>query len=360
MGNYPKDPAIERVGASPASDEKRRIERWQAFYCPPIEKSADVTYSLEPSFQVKKAALASIEKAPSNDTDLFSTKTVKKSILPKLESKSKEPYKTQKNRALGYEIAQAIGRNETMLQDISETLINNISTQNQAILKLSKEDEEHLNKLLKELSKKENVDIVKSLLNITVASAAIVVGGLLLAPEALAAATATGTAYYAGYGIILIGSGITNLIANELLPRIGGYEKIASFFTKDETKKQNLADNIQTATSITSTILSVASAIASGPIIGSVLGWAEGLKIVNTATNLATATTSFVKHKNDYTYKNLQSEQTNIDGKLSLERFKLDKDYASLQSAADIEVAFNKISFNIFQTLQKMAENNLN
>ena len=355
MGNYPKDQAIERVGASPASDEKRRIERWQAFYCPPIEKSADVTYSLNPSFQVKKAALTSIEKTPSNDTNLFSTKSAEKSILPKLEPKSKEPYKTQKNRALGYEIAQAIGRNETILQDISETLINNISLQNQAILKLSKEDEEHLHELLKELSKKENVDIVKSLLNITVESTAIVVGALII-PEALA----TTGVVAAGYGVILIGSGITNLIANELLPRIGGYEKIASFFTKDETKKQNLADNIQTATSITSTILSVASAIASGPIIGPVLGWAEGLKIVNTATNLATATTSFVKHKNDYTYKNLQSEQTNIDGKLNLERFKLDKDYASLQSAADVEVAFNKISFNIFQTLQKMAENNLN
>ena len=355
MGNYSKDQAIERVGETPASDEKRRIERWQAFYYPPIEKSADVTYSLNPSFQVKKATLTSIEKTPSNDTNLFPTKSAEKSILPKLEPKSKEPYKTQKNRALGYEIAQAIGRNETILQDISETLINNISLQNQAILKLSKEDEEHLNELLKELSKKENVDIVKSLLNITVASTAIVVGALII-PEALA----TTGVVAAGYGVILIGSGITNLIANELLPRIGGYEKIASFFTKDETKKQNLADNIQTATSITSTILSVASAIASGPIIGSVLGWAEGLKIVNTATNLATATTSFVKHKNDYTYKNLQSEQTNIDGKLSLERFKLDKDYASLQSAADIEVAFNKISFNIFQTLQKMAENNLN
>ena len=355
MGNYSKDQAIERVGESPASDEKRRIERWQAFYCPPIEKSADVTYSLNPSFQVKKATLTSIEKTPSNDTNLFSTKSAEKSILPKLEPKSKEPYKTHKNRALGYEIAQAIGRNETILQDISETLINNISLQNQAILKLSKEDEEHLNELLKELSKKENVDIVKSLLNITVASTAIVVGALII-PEALA----TTGVVAAGYGVILIGSGITNLIANELLPRIGGYEKIASFFTKDETKKQNLADNIQTATSITSTILSVASAIASGPIIGSVLGWAHGLKIVNTATNLATATTSFVKHKNDYTYKNLQSEQTNIDGKLNLERFKLDKDYASLQSAADVEVAFNKISFNIFQTLQKMAENNLN
>ncbi|HEU64970.1 MAG TPA: hypothetical protein ENH96_06275 [Chlamydiae bacterium] len=355
MGNYSKDQAIERVGETPASDEKRRIERWQAFYYPPIEKSADVTYSLNPSFQVKKATLTSIEKTPSNDTNLFSTKSAEKSILPKLEPKSKEPYKTQKNRALGYEIAQAIGRNETILQDISETLINNISLQNQAILKLSKEDEEHLNELLKELSKKENVDIVKSLLNITVASTAIVVGALII-PEALA----TTGVVAAGYGVILIGSGITNLIANELLPRIGGYEKIASFFTKDEIKKQNLADNIQTATSITSTILSVASAIASGPIIGSVLGWAEGLKIVNTATNLATATTSFVKHKNDYTYKNLQSEQTNIDGKLNLERFKLDKDYASLQSAADVEVAFNKISFNIFQTLQKMAENNLN
>ncbi|NGX41289.1 MAG: hypothetical protein KR126chlam4_01128 [Candidatus Anoxychlamydiales bacterium] len=355
MGNYSKDQAIERVGETPASDEKRRIERWQAFYYPPIEKSADVTYSLNPSFQVKKATLTSIEKTPSNDTNLFPTKSAEKSILPKLEPKSKEPYKTQKNRALGYEIAQAIGRNETILQDISETLINNISLQNQAILKLSKEDEEHLNELLKELSKKENVDIVKSLLNITVASTAIVVGALII-PEALA----TTGVVAAGYGVILIGSGITNLIANELLPRIGGYEKIASFFTKDETKKQNLADNIQTATSITSTILSVASAIASGPIIGSVLGWAEGLKIVNTATNLATATTSFVKHKNDYTYKNLQSEQTNIDGKLNLERFKLDKDYASLQSAADVEVAFNKISFNIFQTLQKMAENNLN
>ncbi|KKM20102.1 hypothetical protein LCGC14_1648900, partial [marine sediment metagenome] len=339
MGNYSKDQAIERVGETPASDEKRRIERWQAFYYPPIEKSADVTYSLNPSFQVKKATLTSIEKTPSNDTNLFSTKSAEKSILPKLEPKSKEPYKTQKNRALGYEIAQAIGRNETILQDISETLINNISLQNQAILKLSKEDEEHLNELLKELSKKENVDIVKSLLNITVASTAIVVGALII-PEALA----TTGVVAAGYGVILIGSGITNLIANELLPRIGGYEKIASFFTKDEIKKQNLADNIQTATSITSTILSVASAIASGPIIGSVLGWAEGLKIVNTATNLATATTSFVKHKNDYTYKNLQSEQTNIDGKLNLERFKLDKDYASLQSAADVEVAFNKIS----------------
>jgi hypothetical protein len=338
----------DNVFAVDSLEEIERSKRIQAAYNAEAVRS-DPTYSTK--FRLNQINNTTLSSAPKQESTLVSSR-------PKIP----ELNQSKHTKALGVEISAAIQRNEKILEGITNILIRNIDARNQIILKLSKEDENQLNELLDQLSKKENASTVKNLLNIVSSSAAIIVGGLLIAPDTIRALTETAAKaalYSSVSGIwpcLLIATGVSNILVNEILPRVGGYEEIASFFTSSDADKKKLADNIQITTSIANTIMGVVSSIAVSPLIGAVLEWSQGLKLVNTTLELSKGVASFTSDYSEYQFNNLQSKQTQIDGKMTLEQSKLDKDFEFLNSANDLQQSFNKISFNIFETLRKMQE----
>lgn len=335
-------------------EEKERSKRTQIPYLAETLKLDPIDYSA--NFQLKRAYTTTLATTATQQSEI-KIPSSSRPTLPLLKQ-------TKQSTALGIEIAKAIQRNEKILQNMVEILIKNIHVHNETIIKLSKEDEEKLNKLLEQLSKTENVDTVKRLLNIVTSATAITIGSLLLAPETITAitATATGSVLYSSvssiWAYLMIGSGVSNIITNEILPRLGGFEKLAGFFTSSDANKKNLADNIQITASLTTSIMGIISSVATSPLIGAVLDWNKGLKILNTTLELSTGTTNFIYDINEYSLNRLQAAQTKIDGKLSKEQTKLDNAFTKLHSAADIQQTFNKTAFQIFETLKKIQENN--
>jgi hypothetical protein len=339
-------------------DEKEKAKRVQLPYEPLIERS-DIEYWAEPSFKLKSATTSTIQKAPIPEstkalTHATDTNKIDLPNLKKDQTNAAADPSIDSTTALGYEIVRAIQDNEEIVRGISDILMNNIKGKNKLIVELSKEEQEKLNELLKQLYKKENVDTVKSILNVLTASSAIVAGSVILAPAA-GATVATGTTLW---GVLLIASGVTNLISNEVLPRIDGHKKLAGFFTSDENKKQDLADNIQTATSITSTILSIISAIATSPkILGSVLEWGEkATQAFDIGLGLASGGANLVKDIGDHQFKNVQAEQTIAENKLKQEKTDLENAHSSMKSALDVQKAFNDISAKLVDALSEMSQ----
>ncbi len=330
-------------------EEKQKTEKLQLAY-------NDIFLNVQDSKNVQNSNLkpnlttSTIKQAPLIPKQIPAS-SAHKIVLPKLNEKPIADEST--NLALGYEIAKAIERNEDIIKNISDILLNNIKNKNKLILELAEEEQDKLNELIKQLSKKENANTVKSILNVLTASTAIVIGSAVLAPEILAFGTAASTTIW---GTLLITSGITNLIANEVLPRIGGFEKIASFFTTDENKKQDLADNIQTVSSISSTILSIASAIATSPILASALKWQEAITILDIGLGLGNAATNLVKDIGENQYKNAQAEQTQISDRLRQEKNNLENAHSTMQSALDIQRAFNIASAYVIDTFNEVAQ----
>ncbi len=332
-------------------DEIERSKRAQAPYIAEALRFDPIYYST--NFRLNQLHQTTLQTAAKQETKSISSRPQ----LPQLSH-------TKQTKALAVELAQAIQRNEKILEGIVQILVKNIHAHNEVIVKLSKEDEKHLNELLEELSKKENANTIKSLLNIVTSSTAITIGATLLAPESIAAITATaaGAALYSSissvWAYLLIVTGISNIVTNEILPKIGGYEKMAGFFTSSDADRKKLAENIQITTSFTNTIMGVVSSIATSPLIGAVFQWSHGLKLLNTTLELSTGAVNFASDLNEHSFNNLQARQTQLDGKLNLEQSNLDKDFGQLHSAADLEQSFNKISFNIFETLRKIQEQN--
>lgn len=336
--------------------------------------SVDRRNDIERSKWVQAAYLAEPTKIDPIYTSKINLNKLSQTTLenaPKVEvtadySRPQIPEKLTKNpqKALGMEIALAIQRNEKLLRGMVDVLIKNIDTHNQMILKLNQEDEKVLNDLIDKLSKKENANTVKSILNVVAASTAITVGAILLAPETAIAlsATAAGAALYTSassiWACLLIASGVSNIAINEVMPRVGAFEKIASYFTSSNEDKKKLADNIQITASVANSIMGVISSIATAPIIGSVLNLGNGLKLFNTTVEVANGAANFKSEWNESELNLVQSNQTIVDKKLSDEQRYLENEFDKLHSATDIESAFNKISFNIFETLRKMQEIN--
>lgn len=348
--------AIEGVSATDRTDAIERSKSIQAAYLASLEPNP-ADYTTNPSLKIRNGFETTLKPATPK-TKALDDFSANKSTLPPLEKKaSKIPAKER--RALGIELAEAIQRNEELLDDISNILLKNINVQNKAITKLSDEERKQLDKLITELSKKENTDTVKRLLNIVTASTAIVAGSVILAPEtlALAASSAALSSISSLWGYLLVATGLSNIATNELFPRFDIFNKIAAFFTSDETEKQNLAQNIQVSASLSNTVLSVASALVTSPLLGAVLEWSFGLKILSTATELANGTINVISDVNQSKLKNLQSSKTLIDSKLSVEQLKLDKYQENMEAAISIEEAFNRMSYNIFQTIEKITEN---
>jgi len=305
-------------------------------------------------FNLNKLHQTTLDKAPQQITQKYFSNSPN---LPELNQ-------TKQTTALGFEISKAIQRNEKILQGIVGILINNINLHSEKIITLSEADEKQLKDLLDQLSRKENTNTVSNILNIISSASAITIGALLLAPETIAALTATAASatLYSSissiWSYLLIATGISNIVTNQILPQIGGYEKLASFFTSCEKDKKNLAENIQITTSLTNTIMGVVSSIATSPLIGAFLKWSHGLKFLNTSLGLSSGAVNFFKDSNESSFKMLESNQTQIDGKLKMEQINLDRNFNQLQTAEDIEKNFNQISFKIFETLRKIQENN--
>ena len=347
--------AVEKISATDRTDAIERSKSLQASYLASLEAPL-VDYTTK--HELQKIYKTTFKSAPLKTAamDNFS-KT--KPTLPLLTQRTEKTNPTEK-RALGIELAEAIQRNEEVIGDIVGELLKNIKHQSHAIVELSKNDREHLNDLIAQLAKNEDIEVVKSILNVVTASTAIVAGSIILAPETLAliASSAALSSISSAWGYLLIATGLANVTTNEILPRFDLFNKIASYFTDNDADKQKLADNIQVTTSLTNTILSIASSIATTPILGAVLKWSSGFNIFKTGTNLLSGTVNISSDINQSKYKNLQAEQTKLDGKLDSERFKLDMHYKDLQSATDLQKTFNQMSFDIFQILEKMSQQN--
>lgn len=345
----PEEPilAVENLDSL---DRIERSKRVQAQYIPPVRFD---TPDYSTSFKLDKLNETTIKTAPKREA------AASISSRPELI----EIKEARKTRALGIDIAEAIKKNEETLQGIVRILVNNINFHNEAIVKLNKEDQAELKALIKQLSNNENLNTVKSLLNVVTSATAITIGAVLLAPETVAAVTATaaGAALYASvssvWSYLLIATGVSNILTNEILPRIGGYEKVASFFTSSEADRKKLAENIQITTSFTNTIMGVVSSIAASPLIGAALDWSHGLKLLNTTLELSTGAANFASDLSEHQFNKLQSNQTLSDGKLAKEQSVLDNEFMKLHSATDLEQSFNKIIYNIFETLNRILEN---
>lgn len=331
--------AVEGV----TSKEIERSKRVQIPYSAQIPLVTLPEYST--SFRLDQLHKTTIESAPQTskiDKNVSSSRPQ----LPDL-NYAKQP------TVLGLEIVRAIQKNEEILNGIVHILIKNIHVHNEAIVKLSEEEQKSLNELLDELSKKENISTVKTLLNVVTSSAAITIGAV----AASAAGAAISSTSLVG-SCLLIASGALNLVTNEVFPRLGMFEKIAGFFTDTDAAKRNLADNIQMTTTLANTVMGIASSIAASSLITKVLEWSNGLKLLNSAVSLSDSVLNFITGMYEHTHEKLESEQTTIDGKVSKEQTALDRNYTQLHSATDLQEAFNKASYNIFETIKKMQEEN--
>ncbi|NGX28660.1 MAG: hypothetical protein K940chlam1_00844 [Candidatus Anoxychlamydiales bacterium] len=353
--NY-QNTAIEGISATNRTDAIERSKSVQAAYLASLETNR-ADYTTDPSLKIKQGFETTL-KAATPKTKALDDFSVNKSTLPPLEKKAFQ-IPAKERRAIGIDLAEAIQRNEKILNEITDIITKNIDTQSRAIIKLSDEEREQLDKLIAQLSKKENVDTLKRLLNVVTASTAIVAGSVILAPEtlALAASSAALSSISSLWGYLLVATGVSNIATNEIFPRFDIFNKIASFFTSDETEKQKLSENIQVSASLTNTILSFASALATSPLLGAVLDWSFGTKILTTATEIADGTVNIISDVNRSKLKNLQSSKTLIDGKKEIEQIKLDQYEADMESAIALEEAFNRMSYNVFQTIERTIQN---
>lgn len=370
MPSTHQNSAIEEISSIDRNEALERSKRALAAHEASLVQSPDYqkSFSLPKTTLSPKDFQATFEKAKAETFSEDFSITQKRAPfsdqmqLPSLENKGSSQISNKERKAVGIELAKAIQRNEEILNEITDILLKNIDVQNKAILKLSNEEREHLDKLIAQLSKKENVDTVKRLLNVAVASTAIITGSILLAPEilALAASSAAYSSISSLWGYLLVASGVSNIATNEFFPRFNIFQRIASFFTNDETEVQNLAQNIQVGTSLANTILSLASAIATSPLLGAVLDWSFGTKILNIATDIADGTVNIISDVNSSSFKQLQAEKTLIDGEKQGAQNDLEKSQDNLESAALITETFNRMCFTLFTTITKINDNFIN
>ena len=215
----------------------------------------------------------------------------------------------KKNTAIGLEVARALERQHETISDIVSILVKNMKYENEIIVTLSKEEQEKLQNHLDELAKRNKVEVYEEILNSIAAASAIVVGSMVISPQAIAAlllttsaataATAAAAAIAPVWGYLLVASGIINLINNQVMPRVGGWEKLASFFTSDKAGKEALKSKLQTGTNIVNSIMAVASSIATGNLIPTIFGSSLVTRVIDTGTKIATGTTHLVKGYTD-------------------------------------------------------------
>ena len=368
MPSNPQNSAIEEISTIDRNDALERSKRALAAYEASLVQSPDYT----PTFSLPKTKLspndfqATFERAKPKEFSLDDFASTQKRApfsdqmkFPSLETKVLPQTSQKERKAVGIELAKAIQRNEAILHEITDVLLNNIDVQNKTIIKLSNEERDHLDKLIKQLSKKENVDTVKRLLNVAAASTAIITGSILLAPEtlAIAASSAAYSSISSLWGYLLVASGVSNIATNEFFPHFDIFNKIASFFTSDETEQQDLAQNIQVGTSLANTILSLASAIATSPLLGAVLDWSFGTKILNVATELADGTVNVISDVSSSNFKKLQAEKTLIDGEKQGAQNDLEKSQDDLESTALMAETLNRMYFTLFTTITKINDN---
>ncbi|OGN61307.1 MAG: hypothetical protein A3F40_02105 [Chlamydiae bacterium RIFCSPHIGHO2_12_FULL_27_8] len=199
---------------------------------------------------------------------------------------NKEPIlKSEKTTALGFEVAKAIEENDLIIRDLASIVLRNLKKDNDKMLKISEEEKILLEKHIDALSQKYSYDVVKSILNIVGASSAII-AGTLIAPQAAA-------------GYLLVVGGLSNILGQEILPIVNGYEYIASFFTSDKETQQNAAGYMQAITAMSSAVLSLAASFSAYPLLSNLFQQSSMLKIVETsvvtASSIGSAVSSYSK-----------------------------------------------------------------
>jgi len=328
--------AIERV------EEINRSKRVQAAYMPLLVEPVDHTFSPSLLSKTTGTTLTSCKKS-----DSFPTAKPQSPTLPKTPILEK----SSQRKVLGVEIANAIKNNEAILNEVIQILIRNIDVKTNAMTNLMKEDEKRLDDLLTTLAKKEGIGTAKIIMNILSSSTAITIGTLLLASKDVAIGAACPP--------LLIASGISNLVINEVLPREYCSEKIASYFTSNAQERKNLADNIDITMSLANIVLTVGTSIATGSVITKMANSSWVVSFVQTTLELAKNTINFISNKNEGEYSLLQSKKTHSDHEYTLAGQDLQGSQDEMYSAAKFMEVFHRTCQSVFLGLKDLSRTSI-
>ncbi|NGX57113.1 MAG: hypothetical protein K1060chlam5_01369 [Candidatus Anoxychlamydiales bacterium] len=346
----------EKVETINEVDETSKAKKLEALYLsPPFQNLHD--YKIDPSIQITKRNLSSISQVSKSDDLSISSN-------PGNIDKKHDLNIEKSTKSFSSEIADAIARNEDIIYDIIDLSTKNINFEKKEIKELTDKEKELLKKRLQELSKRETIDVYKNILLTVSAATTIVIGSLIISPEAIGglllstaatnAATLAASNTSAIWGYLLVASGLSNILTNDLVAKTNTFENIGSFFTNDPKRASEIGSNIKNSINIASTITSLACSIATSNFVSSIIEWGTSFKILDVATTLSSGSANYLSHSNQATINNLNADQTLIKKEMNFHNFLFDKNLDDLKNIAELNETFNRMSFNIFQTLIKI------
>ncbi len=316
-----KTEAIEEIS------EIDRSKKVTIPYLPPIQTLTD--YQLNPTLKVARSFLEKTKKQ--EKLPLTNTPQLPTSISPK------------NTNALGFLIAKAIQENEEIIRDVVEICIRNIDVEKNTLKKLSTEDQQKLQERLIQLEKKETIDVYKSILTTVASATAIVIGGMIIAPEAIGsllltttaaeAATAAASGVSAVWGWVLAGSGISNLATTYIMPRL------------------DVSPTFQATSTVFNTAVGLTAAIATGSFISKLMEWSTAFQIMETSVELSSGITNFLSGTNQYNMSNLEAHQTTIQSNIQFHRQEHEKKSSELKNTTEFLEILYKIANRVMQSL---------
>jgi hypothetical protein len=320
-------------------------------------------YSINPSINLNKRSSSSIASLSENNKspsqDVFEIKTNSNNNLknPKI------------NKAFQQQVAEAISRNEDIIYDIAKIIIKNIDQEKKVLKEISIEDQEIIKKRLSLLAKKENIDTYKNILLTITAASSIVIGSMIIAPGAITHILATESAKTAAtlaasktapiWGYLLVASGISSILNNNVLPKTSFFEKISSFFTSNEKKAKTIENNLRSAVNLATSVTSIVSSIATSNFLSSILEWGTSFEVLKVGSTIAGGSVSYLSQKHQSNISYLHSDQTRLKGTEKFHNFLFDKNTDDLNNISELNETFNKIAFNIIQTLTRISDQNI-
>jgi hypothetical protein len=321
-------------------------------------------YSINPSLNLNNRSASSISKISENNKsgiqDLFDIKTLKNNNLNN----------SKIDKAFQQRVAEAIARNEDIIYDIAELITKNIDFEKKLIKEISIEDQAIIKKRLNELAKKENIDVYKNILLTISAAGSIAIGSMIIAPGAISSILLSETAKTAAalaasktapiWGYLLVASGVSSILNNDVLPKTSFFEKISSFFTSNEKKAKTIENNLKSAVNIATSITSIVSSIATSNFISSIFDWGTSFEILKVGSTIASGSVNYLSQKHQSNINYLNSDKTRLKGKEDFHNFLFDKNSDDLKNISELNETFNKIAFNIIQTLTRISDQNIN
>ncbi|MBN2479573.1 MAG: hypothetical protein JXA94_05035 [Parachlamydiales bacterium] len=301
---------ISAVGPS-EENKSRRITGAYCSYLSPICDVGSIDF-----LKMPHRTFTGVKIEPTRTHEAFLEKPP---TIPPIPSKNEKP-------ALGYVLTKALHENEAAINEMIGIIIKNIKIENEVIINLSKEEQEKIQKHIEVLNTKYSVDVVKGILSCA-SSAVAIIAGTILAPQGVA-------------GYLLITSGVLNILGNEIMPRTGGFEKLASFFTNDEKAQKDASWYMQVASNLASAAFSLTGYFAAGSLVSSLITSNNAIKVADVSLHLTNSVASYASKKTDQTLKLSEADKTKSKSQIEFHKGEFKTTLDNLDNSANFSADF--------------------